>query len=65
MHGGGNMVRAVVILGFISFMAYMPLYAFDHLVMPQLTGLKTTYEHADDTAARITNSSSQTMKITP
>ena len=46
------MVKVIVVLGIISFFAFMPVYMFEQTVLPQLVSLKQTYGNVDALASQ-------------
>ncbi len=47
------MIRVIVLTMFITAFAYMPVYAFENLVEPQLESLSYSYAHAGETVDRL------------
>ncbi len=46
-------MRVIALLLFALLFMGTPVYLLDALVMPQLDQMKYTYEHVDETAARV------------
>lgn len=53
------MLRGIVLLGMLGFLAYAPLYVLEKSVMPQLMSLKQTYGQLDSLAARAADPNAQ------
>ncbi|QQS18535.1 hypothetical protein IPL68_00240 [Candidatus Saccharibacteria bacterium] len=45
-------MRFLVVTAIVGTFAYLPVWAFDSLVLPQLSGLQQTYQAAADLADR-------------
>lgn len=46
-------MRVLILSAFVAAMAWLPVYAFETYVQPQLEALQYSYAHADETVHKL------------